>query len=623
MEKTLNDLVDAREFGLVELRADAGTPGGMGFLFLSDEVQPLQKKRDAYIPAQAELNDLRRELFQRIFDPVPETKLEGVKPVPAGIRLGRAAVTAERSDILFRLEEADSATLQQKLADLEADSQKRDDQKNVVTWLFARPDDVEDRLAEICRSRFIQVEGARSRDKEKSLAADVGRYLRSEDRRAERAMDVAKEAYDKALYKGWLVFRGTKRPVEELGANLLASSTAFLADAASKVFSHFSLVKKNVPGETARKLLEAPRLDRIPREADPLRLVQTKAGRTTVNVSHPALDEALRQFQERNAAAGSGRVQGSALLEWFLAPPYGWSKDTTRYLFAALLTAGEIEIHAGDSVIRTAGPKAAQAFKNTQAFARVGVAVRGQRPPLEALDRASRRLEEMFGVEVLPLEDQISRAVRTHFPDVVARVGVLPERLRLLRLPGQERARSFLQACADVLSGDASGATSLLGGTESSLPGDKRWADALTKTLDPTTEGEIGEIRAAADRTRELARLFAPAEPLSRHESLAKIADVLSSESFHDRLVEQHPAPSGPWPALPRLRAERRRATRVYRRTRCPREPCVPWASSPPCTRSRNPRWCSSTRSRIRSTHARWRRFSKLRRRLPSASRSW
>jgi len=46
----------------------------------------------------------------------------------------------------------------------------------------------------------------------------------------------------------------------------------------------------------------------------------------------------------------------------------------------------------------------------------------------------------MFAVEVLPLEDQISRAVRGHFPAVMERIGSLPDRLRLLALPGEDRA---------------------------------------------------------------------------------------------------------------------------------------------------------------------------------------
>ncbi|MCZ7537942.1 MAG: hypothetical protein M5T61_19745, partial [Acidimicrobiia bacterium] len=57
------------------------------------------------------------------------------------------------------------------------------------------------------------------------------------------------------------------------------------------------------------------------------------------------------------------------------------------------------------------------------------------------LDRAARQLEGLFAVEVLPLEDHISRAVRAKVPSLMEKVGSLPDRLRLLGLPGEERAR--------------------------------------------------------------------------------------------------------------------------------------------------------------------------------------
>jgi hypothetical protein len=538
VEETLNRLVDTQEFGLVELRAEVGATGGVGFLFLSDEVQPLQKKRDAYIPAQADLNGVRLDVLKLIFDPVPETRLEGVKVVQAGVRLGRSVVAGESNDVLFRLEEMEADAVAARLSAIETDSQNREDYANVVTWVFAKPVDVDERLVDICRSGFIQVEGGRTRDREKAVAADVSRYLRAEERRAERDRDAAKKSYDKALFKGSLVFRGMTRPAEELGTSVLAAATSFLAEAAQKVFCDFALVKKNLPSDTAAKFLGVERLDRMTKDRDPLGLVQTKAGRTSIDTGHPALGEALRAFRDKNTEAGSGRVQGSALLDLFNKPPYGWSKDTTRYLFAALLTAGEVEVHTGDSVIRTPGPKAVEAFKNTQSFGRVGLAQRGQPPPIEALDRASRRLEEMFAVEVLPLEDQVSRAVRTHFPGVLERTGSLPDRLRLLRLPGEERARSFLATCAILLKEDAAGATSLLGGTQCSLPEDVKWADGLTRALDAGGEKEIAEARRAIERARELATLFPTAEELGRHESLGTMDEVLSSESFHERLAD-------------------------------------------------------------------------------------
>ena len=139
-------------------------------------------------------------------------------------------------------------------------------------------------------------------------------------------------------------------------------------------------------------------------------------------------------FQTKAAESGSGRLQGSYLQDFFSAPPYGWTKDTVRYLFAALLRAGEIEFHVpgAGGPVRTAGPQAVEAVKSTVSFNRIGISPRDAKLPPEALDRAARRLEMLFGDEVLPLEDHISRSVRRHVPDLLEKLGSLPDRLRLL-----------------------------------------------------------------------------------------------------------------------------------------------------------------------------------------------
>ncbi|MFO0590899.1 MAG: BREX system P-loop protein BrxC [Polyangiaceae bacterium] len=540
VRKALQQIVDAKEFGLVELRADAGAPGGAGFVFLSDEVQPLQKKRDAHVPATSEIAQVRRRILEKLFDPLPETRVEGTKLVQAGIRLGRALVAGESGAVLFQLEEVDPGGLPARVTKLEADTQTSDDLKNAVSWLFVRPGDAEERIADICRSNFIrESEGSRGKDRDRTVPTEVQRFLKAEERRSDQSEQAAMASYARALLDGVFLFRGRKRPVSELGSTVIAGATVYLQDVAARVFEHYRLVKKDVAADTAVRFLEANRLVDMPKERDPLGLVEKKGNRTAIHTAHPALHEALRAFRALVAASGSGRVHGSALLEMFNAPPYGWSKDTTRYLFAALLWAGEIEIHSGDGVLRTVGPKAVEALRNTQSFNRVGVAPRGEPVPLEALDRASRLLETMFGEEVLPLEDQISRVVRARFPAILEDTGSLPARLRLLGLPGHERAKAFLQTCADLLKEDAGGAASVLGGTKSTLAEDTKWALGIGKILDEGGgERDIRAARERLERARELADLFPQVGELAAHPAATTLDEVLQSETFYERIAD-------------------------------------------------------------------------------------
>ena len=225
----------------------------------------------------------------------------------------------------------------------------------------------------------------------------------------------------------------------------------------------------------------------------------------------------------------------------FSAPPYGWTKDTVRYLFAALLRAGEIEFHVpgAGGPVRTAGPQAVEAVKSTVSFNRIGVSSRDAKLPPEALDRAARRLETLFGDEVLPLEDHISRSVRLHVPDLLEKLGALPDRLRLLSLPGESRSQRLLADAADLLKGDAGGAASVLGGVECALPDEITWAKAVFDALESGAETDVRNARSVLDSSADLERLFPGAvNDLLSDEDRIAAEEVLSSERFFERLPE-------------------------------------------------------------------------------------
>jgi len=524
---TLRALVAEKECSVVE------DPQAGGFLFLSEGVKPLRDKRNAHVPTTSEVNGVRAKLLEAIFDPPPSAKLENVKDVKAGVRYGKASILGDDAEIQLRIEPVDAASFEARRTALLTDTNALPEYRSAVAWIATFPPEVEDLLVEVCRSEWL---GTHSSEREADR--DVAQFLRAEKRTAESNRGRAQILLTKALHEGTLVFKGTPRAATEIGVTLEASARAALADAAGRVFGHFRLVPIRPATELAPRFLGVERLDRIPRDLDPLKVVATKGGSAKVNVDHPALAETLRVFRDLVDKAG-GRLQGSAILEHFAAPPYGWSKDATRYLFAALLVAGEIELHTGDGVLKTAGPQAQEAFKSTATFNRAGFSKREGRPSLEALDRTANRLQEMFGIEVLPSEERISRAVQKHVPDLLEKIGPLPDRLRLLDLAGSPRARRLLEAATDLVKQDAGGATAILGGKECALPGDVTWAHAVTEALEGGAEAEVRDARAITACAAEVASLFPDAETLALAGDEAKLVhEVLASEGFHDRLPD-------------------------------------------------------------------------------------
>ena len=406
--------------------------------------------------------------------------------------------------------------------------------RNTIVLLAERKELMDEMLIEIVKSNR-----AGEDVDERTADRDVAQFLRSERRLAERCRDRAADIMSKALMDGVFIFSGTPTPAREYGETLDAAVGGALTKAAETVFDKFHLAPIRPATDTAAKFISVERLDRMIREYDPLALATTVAGSPRIDINKPVLAEVLRVFSK------SGRVDGSAPgflpVGSFSAPPYGWTKDTVRYLFAALLRAGEVEFHkpGEDGVIRTAGEKAAEAVKNTNEFNRVGVSIRNTRPSAEALDRAASRLEELFGIEVLPLEDRISAAVRQKIPEVVEKLGALPARLRLLDLPGEERAQRLIADASDLLKGDAGDAAAYLGGVECTLPNEIRWGITVVEVLDEGAEDELRKANSFVNALCDLEKLFpGSTASLWSREDRDVIADVLASERFHERLPE-------------------------------------------------------------------------------------
>lgn len=523
VHEVLQKLADDKECSITK------DPAG-GYLFLSEGVKPLRDKRNAYVPTSTEINQERSKLLQGIIEPPPSAKIENVKEVKAGVRFGKAAIIDPDAEIQFNIIPVDGDLFGERRTELLSQTNSLPEYKKAIAWLVTLPAEIDDQLAEACRSQQILKTPERDADR------DVAQFLRAERRRGDEARDRARKLLEAALLEGVFIFHGRPRGVTEVGATIEAATRGQLAEAASEIFRQLRLVPIRPATDAAAKFLGIERLDRMTSELDPLRLVRVNITPPRIDLHHPALAETLRAFQEKLDQLGSGRIQGNALQEQFASSPYGWTKDATRYLFAALFLAGEVELHTPEGVLKTAGPAAQEVFKSAVAFNRVGVSRRDARPSMEALDRAATNLQAMFGIEVLPLEDHISRAARAQTPGLIEKIAALPDRLRLLGILGEIRARRLLETATDLIKQDASGATALLGGAECSIPVDVKWARAVTESLNTGGETEINNARMLQSSLRELRELFPSIGQILSSTDEVTIQEALGSENFYEHV---------------------------------------------------------------------------------------
>ena len=522
----LRRLVADRECGLIE------DPKSGGYQFLSEGVRNVRERRNEYAPPSIEINQLRASLVKAVLDPPPSARLEDVKEIKAGARLNGSPIVDSDAEIQFLIEAVAQEAFEQRRTSLLADTASRPELQNRIAWLVRFPEELDDLLVEICRSDWL----LRS-NPEREADRDIAQFLRAEAHLASTNRDRAKGLVVRALQDGTFVFRGRATTTTEAGETLPAATRTELKKAAEEIYGSFRLAPCRAATDLASKFLGVERLDRIPRELDPLHLVTTTGGRPRVDKDRDVLAEMLRVLDTKLQELGSGRIQGNAVQDLFAGPPYGWTKDTTRYLLAAALVAGQIEIHTAEGVVRTSGPKAQEAFKSTVAFNRVGIARRDTQIPPEALERAAGRLESIFGTEVIPLEDRIAATVRAKVPPLAESIGSLPDRLRLLGLAGEERSRTLLESLTALVQQDAGAAASILGAIDCALPGDIRWAEGIVTALKGGAEDEIKNAHRLAKGLEELTLIDAgEAGRLDAPAAIAPIREILASQDFQQRL---------------------------------------------------------------------------------------
>ncbi|HVC94156.1 MAG TPA: BREX system P-loop protein BrxC [Pirellulales bacterium] len=528
VKDALARLVAERECGLVD------DPQAGGYVFLDEGIKRYREQRAAYMPTNAELNQLRVQILGKLFPTPPAAVLEGIKKVQAGVAYGKSLVTGPGDGLQFRIESCAAGRREARQNELLVETAAQAEWTQAIAWLAPFPERLDDLLADVRRSEFI-LSAVPERDADKAVA----QFLRSERRHAEVVREEIQQLFEQALAQGVYVFHGAPTVVAEAGQTLEAACRQTLSGAAAQVFPKYRLAPIQADTDLAVRFLSVERLDRMPQEADPLRLVGKAGHKCRVQTGHPALAEAFATFRVLVENSGTGRLQGKEIQEHFADSPYGWTKDTTRYLFAALFRAGEIEIHTADGAFTAPGPKAIEAFKSAVSFNRAGASLRDARPPLEALDLAAQRLEKLFAIEALPLEDHISRAVRTYFPTVLEQVGSLPVRLKLLGLPGADTAQQLVENSTDLLKEDASAATVLLGARGATVGDRVEWARAVVKCLDAGGEDELRRAASLLTRIEELAQLFPhDVAQLTSDDALGTIREVLRSETFYERLAE-------------------------------------------------------------------------------------
>jgi len=358
---------------------------------------------------------------------------------------------------------------------------------------------------------------------------EVREYCAGQTERAARLSTELGRNLGRSLAQGSFLFRGRSTAVDSLDPDLASACKKHLADVAEQVFSRYREAPERAGTDLAEKFLRAAatNLRGVSSQLDPLGLVRVAGSTASIDTAHKAL-VSIRDHIER-----AGTVEGKRLLDTFSGPPFGWSQDTTRYLVAALLVGGEIKLKVSGREVTTNGQQAIDALKTNNSFKAVGVALRHDKPSMDVLARAAERLTDLSGEQVLPLENDITKAAQKLLPRLQNSLAPLAEKLAALELPGRETVESANQQVTDLLLSDASDAPQRFGAEDSSLYDALKWGQAARLAFDQGVAETIRQLRAFAQAVDELPTTGAPGELReAASDDLESVADLLGKEDF-------------------------------------------------------------------------------------------
>ena len=493
--------------------------------FFSERLNEIEQERAQMALRSVDTRRIVNEALRDMYSPLPAVRLNGSLQVSTGLRvqsfgkiLNLAGDREAVQTIIEMVEPNDYDTARSLLVD----ESRLNSSKDLIYLLGRSVPEISAKSEEIFRCQEICQKYRNDPDQ------NVKKYCSAQMERVTRLNNDLRQIYRHNLMGGSFIFRGQITAVESLDQDLLEASKKHLTEVAAQVFNRHGEAPTRVETTLAEQFLRVGNLTAITIKIDPMGLVQVKAGTPNIVTDHKALIS-IRDYIDR-----LGNVEGKRLLEHFAGTPYGWSQDTLRYLLAALLMAGEIMLKVSGREIKVNGQQAIDALKNNNAFKNVGVTLRQEKPPLEVLARAAERLTDLLGEQVLPLEDEISKMATKHMPQFQVRYAPLRGKLTALGLAGTARVQSLNQEIADLLFTDASDAPQRLGGEESFLFDNLKWASDLNKALEQGLEITLRELVNHRKGILDLPDSGVPGQLLKElSEELENLAERLGKDDFY------------------------------------------------------------------------------------------
>lgn len=496
--------------------------------FMTDAIIRIEEEKAKEFISGQDTRKVLENQIEDLFTPVPSARILNTKSVKSGIQLiweGRPSKILEpNEEIQIELNYSNKSNYDSRLNELRTSSTEKTNE-NKIYFLGQLDDGIDKLLEEIVRCEKISNTKAKYGDKE------ILDYLNSQYQEANKLKDQVKRKLGVALENGDMLFRGSSKASSQVGNSLRDASNAWLKLSAEKVYHKYNQAPLSIDSGDAQKLLQFDDLKTVPQALRHFDLIKIDGG---IDVNITAI-QSIKDYLQ-----AEGQADGRKLLERFMISPYGWNRETTRYIISAMFIASEIKLRIAGADIKVKGPSSIDKLSSNQNFNSVGVSLytEGQ-PTQEQIIAAQKNLTELTGEVVPPLPLRISQVVMKVFPKFQSKYADLPLRLETLNLPGREKAESIKEGIEEILKGDASDATFRLGKENADLYIALLWAKNIYTAIENGIEKTIKEIQNLKTDVNALPNDGAMLDLKNQVSSkFDEIERIFNSDTFYEKAPE-------------------------------------------------------------------------------------
>ena len=363
------------------------------YQFMTNAILGVREERNKIIPRESEKAEVLQEQLKDMLSPAPSVNVYSSKTITAGVELterNRPYTIFATQSLKLNVRFVTGADFEETRQQLLTESTKKENERTLY-WLCTLTKDKEELLQEIVRCQTIKTRHLNETNKE------IQAFLRAQQDMAEEK----KRDLNKLLRDAWnnseIIFKGSPQQV-----NAETYKSVALKQIAEKVFNKYPMAATSMKGDCVTNLAKYADITTIPAALNPFGIIDTKKG--IIDPSYSAISE-LKDF-----IAYRNETTGQELTTHFEKDPYGWSKDTIRYLVALMLKASIIQIRVAGKNITVFGETAVDAMSTNNNFNKISVSLNteGELSVPELL-KAAQNLTALFNSgRIAPVKDQIA-----------------------------------------------------------------------------------------------------------------------------------------------------------------------------------------------------------------------